>query len=484
MSDTDFCTKCGAPRAADARFCTGCGTPFEGANAANASSAAKKPAPAAALAMGALFVAAGAVAAYFALREPEKTQRAVAGNPSAPAGQQQASGQQGPPGEGLPSGHPSIELPKEVVAFLDGLAAEAQKNPESVDAWQKLTRARYRASVINASYRTSAEQSLQKLLALDPDNSEGLRIAANLAYDARDFPEAQKRFEAFLAKNPDDASALTDLGSSLLFQDRLDEAAARYRTAIDKDPKFMQAHFNLGIAEEKRGRKDEAVASLKRALDLATTPDEKQHIENALAEVEGREPMKIAGAGEKTSAPASPPAAATAPGGAPPAANTQGGMPMPPPAPDRAVPTNASTDFQRKAEKPIITHPIVGPRVTAFEWTGAQAARAKIADFPMDQMPPFARTKFKSGMAEKLAAVAKEAGVAGSVSVELIDQASGRVMDTLSSDAPAENPAAASPAGEPGASPASPGAVPASPGAVLSSPGPSLRPPAANGTPR
>jgi hypothetical protein len=75
--------------------------------------------------------------------------------------------------------------------------------------------------------------------------------------------------------------------------------------------------------------------------------------------------------------------------------------------------------------------------VTGFEWTGPQAARAKIADFPMDQMPPFARTKFKTGMAEKLAAAAKEAGVPGNVSIELVDAASGRVMDTLGSDAAA-----------------------------------------------
>jgi tetratricopeptide (TPR) repeat protein len=456
MNGTAFCTKCGAARAADARFCTACGAPLDG-SAATTQAAGRQAPPAAAYAMGALLIAAGAAAAFFALREPVKTERAVAGSRTAPAGQQAGAqgAAQGAAQEGLPTGHPNIELPKEVVSFLDGLAAEAQKNPESVDAWQKLTRARYRASVINITYRTSAEQALQKLLALDPDNTEGLRIAANLAYDARNFAEAQKRFEAFLAKQPDDASALTDLGSALLFQDKLDEAAASYQKAIDKDPKFMQAHFNLGIAEEKRGRKGESIASLKRALDLATTPDEKQHIENALADVEGREPMKIAGAGEKQapsappasapavagSAPAAPPASAPA---APPGGSMQGGMPMPPPAPDRDVPTNASSDFQRKAEKPIITHPIVGPRVTGFEWTGAQVARAKIADFPMDQMPPFALAKFKSGMAEKLAAVAKEAGVAGSVSIQLVDQASGRVMDTLSSDAPAAPGAATS----------------------------------------
>jgi cytochrome c-type biogenesis protein CcmH/NrfG len=447
MSDTRFCTKCGAPRAAGASFCTACGAPLDGAAATASGTVSKASPPATAWAMGALLVAAGAVAVYFALREPVRSERAVAGSPTAPAGGQASA--QGEAQEGLPSGHPSIELPKEVVAFLDGLGADAQKNPESVEAWQKLTRARYRASVINASYQASAEQALAKLLALDPGNVEGLRIAANLAYDKRDFAEAQKRFEAFLARHPDDASALTDLGSALLFQDKIDEAVKRYQEAIAKDPKFMQAHFNLGIAEEKRGRRSESVASLRRALDIATTPDEKQHIENALAEVEGREPMKIAGAGKPSPAspsdagPAAMPGAApsasasTAAAAPPPGGSTQGGMPMPPPAPDRDVPTNASTDFQRKAEKPMITHPIVGPRVTGFEWTGPATGRAKIADFPMDQMPPFARAKFKSGMADKLRAIAGENAITGVVSIELVDAASGRVMDTLTSDAAA-----------------------------------------------
>jgi len=463
MTVQAFCIKCGAPRAAESRFCTACGASLHGAAPSPRARIADSRSPSSAIAMGALLLALGGVAAFFALREPAQLQRAVAGSPSAPGAAPGA-----PPTEaGLPSGHPSIELPQEVVQFLDGLSADADKDPKSVDAAQKLARARYRASVINASYRASAEQALTKLLALDPANSEGLRISANLAYDTGDFPEAQKRFEAYLAKNPDDASAITDLGSAQLFQDRVDDAVANYRSAIAKDATFMQAHFNLGIALQKQDKKDEAIAALKSAQGLADTPEETQHIENAIAELEGREPMQIAGAAPRPQqggaprlqqgAPAGAGASATSPGTAPGSApgapaggmqgSMQGGMPMPPPAPDREVPTNAASDFQRQAEKPLVTHSIVGPRVVGFEWTGPTALRAKVADFPMDQMPPFARVKFKSSMAEKVAAVAKQNGVAGSVTVEIVDAASGRVMETVdSSAAGAAAPAAGAPA--------------------------------------
>lgn len=462
MSELGFCTACGAPRPADARFCTSCGASFSGApSAAGRAAGPSRSTPVAALAAGALLLGLGGVAVYFALQGTTEVPRAVSGSPDGgrpPAGAPGA----GAAGGDLPSGHPSIDLPKEVIAFLDGLTAEAEKDPKSVDAAQKLLRARYRASVINASYRVSAQQALDKLLALDPNNAEGLRISANLAYDASDYPEAEKRFEAFLAKFPDDVSAITDLGSAELFQDRVDDAIKTYRAAIAKDGKFMQAHFNLGIALQKKGSKDEAIASLRKALELAEDPDERQHVENAIAELEGREPMQIAGArgsspkaggapagGAGGMPPGAPGASGAAPGaasGAAPGAASggmQGGMPMPPPAPDRAVPTNAGTDFQRHAEKPLITHPIVGPRVASFEWTGPASVRVKIADFPMDRMPPFARAKFKSGMTEKMQAVATADGVAGAVTVEIVDNASGAVMETL--DTSAAGAAAAAP---------------------------------------
>jgi hypothetical protein len=108
-----------------------------------------------------------------------------------------------------------------------------------------------------------------------------------------------------------------------------------------------------------------------------------------------------------------------------------GGMPMPPPAPERDVPSNASSDFQKQVQKPLVTHPIVGPRIASFDWSSPTSVTVKIADFPMDRMPPFARAKFKSGIADKVAAAAKANGVAGPVTMQIEDAASGSVMETI-----------------------------------------------------
>lgn len=486
MSQQVFCTQCGAGLPPDVRFCTSCGaaagasaTPGRpGPSATGHPTPAKAPARVAAasatsspavIVVAALLLAAGAGAAWFSLGTKQVVApRAVAGASGAPSG---GMGQGKPGDESLPNGHPNIELPEEVKTFLKGLADEAEKNPTSVEAWQKLTRARYRASVINPSWQEPAAAALKKLLELEPENLEGLRISANLAYDAADFPEAQKRFEKFLEKSPDDASARTDLGSTLLFQDRIDLAIEQYGMAIAKDPKFMQAQFNMGIALEKAGKTPEAIVSLKKAFELAESPDQKQHIENAVAELEKREPKTIEGAAPSIPAPGRDDASASAGGSAaaaPPSGSAAGmgsaavatpprppatmapaaggGMAMPPPAPERDVPTNASTDFHRAVQKGLIVHPIVGPRVTGFEWTGPASGRVKIANFPMDQMPPFARAKFESGMNERLAAAAKANGVEGPLSLEIVDDPSGRVMDTLSG---VTAPAGAPPAGMP-----------------------------------
>jgi hypothetical protein len=73
----------------------------------------------------------------------------------------------------------------------------------------------------------------------------------------------------------------------------------------------------------------------------------------------------------------------------------------------------------------------VSPRIARIEWRSAANAAVHLAGFPMDQMPPVVRNKFKSTTNGKLAKLASEHGVKEEVRVELVDQANGRVMDTL-----------------------------------------------------
>lgn len=419
----DFCTQCGAPRSADVKFCTECGAALAGGAAAPPRAAASTPPQAAAfplpaLAVFLLLVAAGGGAFLLATNSDQTPTRAVSGNPGMPPEGQGAGGA----AQDLPQGHPSIELPQEVIDFLAQLTAEAEKSPQSVDAWQRLARARYRASTINPSYAQSAQQALDKLLALDPANIEGLRISANIAYDTGDFVEAQKRFETFLAKSPDDPSAITDLGSALLFQDRTDDAIAKYRLAIEKDPKFLQAHFNLAIGLQNAGNKEEALAELQKARSLADSPEQQKHIDGAIADLQGQ--------------PRAADDAASAAGGQMPgmgmgAAPGMPGMGAGAPPDATPKPSNATSDLQRETDAMLGVHAIIGSHVQSFQWTGEGDCRVLLEAFPMAQMPPFALEKFKSGMNGKLAKLAADKGLTAGIHLDLVDAGDGSVMDYL-----------------------------------------------------
>jgi len=301
----------------------------------------------------------------------------------------------------MPPDHPSIELPAEVSSFLDELAKAAEAAPDDIEAWKKLARARYRAGMLNRSYYTGARAALDRVRSLAPKDTEAIRMSANIAYDSGEFPEAEKLFHEYLEIDPKDPGVRTDLGSAVLFQGRTDEARQMYTDVIASNPDFVQARVNLGIALHGSGQRDEAMAEFKRARELAKDPEQQERIDQIIAAAEGRAPQ--------------PEASAPAEGGSNAAAATT---------------TNASTAFQKGVDKLFAEHPIVGPRVKDIEWTSETTARVDLPAFPMDQMPPVVRNKFKSTMNEKIAALVSEQHVAGTVRIDLVGDGD-RVMDSL-----------------------------------------------------
>lgn len=47
-------------------------------------------------------------------------------------------------------------------------------------------------------------------------------------------------------------------------------------------------------------------------------------------------------------------------------------------------------------------HPIVGPKLKGISWPELKVAQVALENFPVDQMPPFAREKFITGVKESL----------------------------------------------------------------------------------
>jgi len=407
---SSFCTACGSALAADSRFCPACGAPSGGGGGAQqrptrVADDARTALSPVAIVVFLVFLGVGGAGLYAVLGTTRQPERAVPGSPSAAAGQRGGNGD-------LPAGHPSIEIPPEVVSLLDELTEKAQAAPKDVEAWQNLARARYRAGLLNRSYVPSAIAAVEHVLDLDPNNLEAIRTRGNIAYDNGDYAEADKHFSRYLELDSTDPGVRTDLASAKLFEGQTSEARQMYEAVLEKNPDFLQAHVNLGIALHAEGREDEALEHFNRARELAKTPEQSQRVDEILAMVKERSGGR---------APGSAPAAA-APAVATPGAGTQVAS---------ASGSNASTDFQREVDRALTQHRIIGPKISAIEWKAPGTAEVRIQQFPMDKMPPVMRNKFKSTMNELIADAAKERGVDAELHIDLVDADSGRVMDTL-----------------------------------------------------
>jgi len=390
-----------------ARFCPGCGC-----KTAVLTGPGKHPPAALAVAVFIVLVGVGSAALYTVVSE-SGGQRAVPGSPSAPAppgapaaGAMANAG--GGESGGMPADHPAIDLPEEVTSFLDDLAKSAAAAPQDIEAWKKLARARYRAGMLNRKYNADALKAVDHVLELKADDTEAIRMAANIAYEDERFVDAEKMFRRYLELDAKDPGVRTDLASAVLFQGRTDEARKMYTDIIATNPDFVQAHVNLGITLHSEGKREEAMASFQRARELAKDPEQREHVERIIAAAEGRTP---------------PQAASAAVGGGGPMGSGNAAA--------RELTSNATTDFQRSVDRVFGSHPIIAPKVARMDWSADATGAVRLRAFPMDQMPQVVRNKFKSTVNEKVASLAKQYGVGGDVRIDMVDDESGRVMDTL-----------------------------------------------------
>jgi hypothetical protein len=76
--------------------------------------------------------------------------------------------------------------------------------------------------------------------------------------------------------------------------------------------------------------------------------------------------------------------------------------------------------------------PVAGSKVSAVQWPSTMRAKVMMDNFPMDAMPPFARDKFIADIKSGLASAKSAHKVAGTVTVDIADAESGRVMESVS----------------------------------------------------
>lgn len=403
-----FCPQCGSALIADAKFCVECGAALggPGAKMPSAEPAVNQtlrnlPITTAFVGVFLAILILGLLAAgWVMLRKPETVETASRSAPEvapgAGANSTSATAGSAAPGQ-LPPGHPKIQLPSEARSFIDKLQNDATAHPEDIAKWNKLGGVTMRAALFDESYFAKASEAYGHVLKLDPDDLEALRGIGDVDYDTEKYDQAIAAYEHYLKKKPADPEVITDLGTMYLYTGNADQAEAQYHKALRLKPDMFQAYFNLGVAYAQQDKPSEAQAALKKADELAPDENARNQIKEVIAKISARLAPQNASGGEK--------------------------------APTSITPASG---FQGEIEQLVRGLPIAGPKVSAVQWPDKTVAKVMMNDFPMDQMPPFAKEKFMTDLKSGIDSAKRDYKVNDKVRVELVDAASGRVMETVS----------------------------------------------------
>ena len=400
-----FCPECGTPLMAGAKFCVECGAALSIPTPSAATSGTRLtmrnlPITTAFVGVFLAITILGLLAAgYVMLRKPGTIQNGNASNapevaPGSGVNSMGGTAGNAAPGQ-LPPGHPKVQLPTEARSFIDKIEKEAAANPNDLQKWNKLGGVTMRAAMFDQSYYAKASEAYGHVLKIDPDNLEALRGIGDVDYDAEKYDQAIAAYEHYLKKKPDDPEVITDLGTMYLYTGNADQAVVQYHKALKLKPDMFQAYFNLGIAYAQQDKPADAQAALKRADELAPDDNARNQVKEVIAKITGRVGQPASGGGAES------------------------------------APAAVASTFQGQIEQVVRGLPIAGPKVGSVEWPDKTTARVMMNNFPMDQMPPFAKDKFMTDLKSGIDSAKKDYKVNGTVKVDLVDSASGRVMETV-----------------------------------------------------
>lgn len=282
-----------------------------------------------------------------------------------------------------PTGHfqgaseaPSATLSPELKKLIEA----ARSRPDDIAGWKILTGALVRE--LQSAERPSTEiifesmDALTNVLRLEPKDPDALIAFADLSFNQQVFDKAIGLYERYLAVQPDDLSARGRYASSLAFVQRYPDAVKELQAVLKKDPANFHASAYLAITFAQMGNPTEALTAGERAMKLAPNDEAKARFADFMKTVKGN--------------------SAT------------------PPAPSNPANEPRVVAFLRN-------NPVAGPKFVRFEEDGKNL-KVFFKDFPMEQMPPFAKDKFLSGV---------KGAAAGLGSITFIDVATGRELEKV-----------------------------------------------------
>lgn len=196
------------------------------------------------------------------------------------------------------------------------------------------------------------------------------------AFDNKDFKNAIKFYEKYLEKNPKDLKARTDLALAYLQISEAETAIKILEENKIEQENFFPTLLSLALAHKVMGENEKSLFHAELALKNA--PDEKgaSVAKSFISSIKSQE---------------------------------------------------LSTDKVAALRFYIESHPILSSKLLEISWEDPLNAKVILEDFPINQMPPFAKEKLISKLKELIKTSSKQNESAWSL--DLIDRTSGQVLN-------------------------------------------------------
>jgi tetratricopeptide (TPR) repeat protein len=239
-----------------------------------------------------------------------------------------------------------------------------------------------------------------RILQREPNDPGALVMMADVSFDQRAFTKALDFYERYLKVDPNDLGARSRYASTLTFLGRYDDSIRELESVLKTEPKNFPAMAYLAITYAQKGDISKAKKVGGDALAVAPSEDARARFSSFVSSLDAPQADVVQPKAESANN-------GVAIGGA-------------------ASPSMASLESVLKA------NPVAGPKFVSARQSGESRLELVYRDFPMAQMPPFAKEKFLSGVK---AAIAQNK-LSHIQEVVFIDMATGSAMEIVKLEVP------------------------------------------------
>lgn len=233
---------------------------------------------------------------------------------------------------------------------------------------------------------------LSRILAQQPNDPGALVMMADVSFDQKAFTKAQEFYERYLKLEPDNNGARARYASTLTFLGEFNKSIDELNAVLKQDPKNFPAMAYLSITYAQQGDIPKAKELGSKALNLAPSDEARARFSAFMTTLDGQQ------------------VSSTSP--------ARGNMPA-------TTETQQGTGIGAFVSR-VKANPVAGPKFVGQEEIKGDL-KLTFKDFPMSQMPPFAKEKFFGSLKK----AAEETKITQITTISFIDLASGKVMDQI-----------------------------------------------------